>query len=157
MADDFSIQIKGLDELKSKFSKFPNEIKKNMRAASVEAGKEVINTVGLQRYPADGTYNQPPEPYYIRGRGTQYKSGNAGNSERYGTKFYVEAYGMGAKAGNNASYAQHLAGPTDNDQVRWARSHGWKSLMSAVGEKMSKIKSIFEAWVSKTLKEIGLK
>jgi hypothetical protein len=29
--------------------------------------------------------------------------------------------------------------------------------MAAVGEKMSKIKSIFEAWVSKTLKEIGLK
>ena len=73
------IKINGLDRLRNIFGQFPAESKRYLDAAGKEAGEEVVNTVGLRRYPPATAANAPPTPYYIRGRGMQYKHGNKGN------------------------------------------------------------------------------
>lgn len=76
---DIEIEVKGIDKIISGLKRFPEEIKKNFSQAGQEAATEIINTKGLAVYPPETDANRPPTPYYIRGRGMQYKSKNNGN------------------------------------------------------------------------------
>lgn len=154
MADDFTIKVEGLDKLIQKLGMWDNIITDTLQAASLEASNEVLNTQGLRSYPPMTDKNMPPEPYYIRGRGMQYKNRNDGRSERYGTQFYVISSGYTTTIGNRASYAPYLAG--EHDQARKMAEKGWRRLVDVVMEKMPKIRDIYQGWINRALKMIGL-
>ena len=69
--DFMSIEVKGMDRLLAGFKRFPQEIRDAMKRAGHDSAKEIIETKGLQNYPPKTKANQPPAPYYVRGRGTQ--------------------------------------------------------------------------------------
>ncbi len=152
--EPFRIEIKGLNELKRKLAAAPGEFHQVLSQAGQEAGERILDTEGLRHYPPETEANQPPTPYYIRGRGTQYKSRNRGNSERYGTQFYVRADALHTKIGNRASYARWL---TDEKlQARIPASRGWRKLIDVARENRKLIVRIYEAWIKYALRRGGL-
>lgn len=148
------IEVRGADKLARAFDEMPQKIIENMRAAAKEAGAEIINTRGLKVYPPLTDANKPPTPYYIRGRGMQYKTRNSGKSEKYGTRFYVRARGYGAVIGNTASYAKYLA--DEKLQARHMAKIGWRKLIDVAKEKIEAVRKIFQDWVDKTIRDLGL-
>jgi len=151
---DIQIHIEGLDKIMEAFKRFPAQVVTNIAQAGKESGEEILNTQGLRRYPPMTAANKPPTPYYIRGRGTQLKRGNLGNSERYGTQFYVRHTGWQTEVGNRASYAKYLA--DENKQATAMANKGWRKLIDVAREKTNRIGRIYGAWVERTLREVGL-
>jgi len=159
-----SIEIKGLDRLKKAFTKYPAMVKRSMTMAGADASKEILSTSGLGGtqggYPGLSSGNRPPTPYYIRGVGTQYASFNAGNSERYGTKWATKTRGYRTVIGNVTSYAPYLVGDKNDSggigQADAMRKIGWKKLTNAVKEKISKVVKIYQGYVNDALRKAGL-
>ena len=151
---DFQIEIVGLDKLLSALDKFPNKVKTTLARAGQEAAKEVIETKGLHNYPPLTSANRPPTPYYIRGQGMQYKNKNSMSSERLGTQWYVKSSGYQTKIGNRASYAKWVH--DDKEQARAMATIGWRKLFEVAKEKKAQITKVYQTWVNKTLRELGL-
>ena len=148
------IVVEGLDKLKRGMAQFPREIARNMSEAAHEAGKEVVETTGLQKYPPETAANKPPTPYYQRNVGTVTKSGVRATSEQYGKQFYVKREGQSTMIGNRASYAKYLTGK--DDQARAMARIGWRKLIDVAKEKVGTIKRIYQAWINKTIRDLGL-
>lgn len=156
MPNDFiQIEVKGLDKVIAALDKFPRKVASYMQQAGKESSDRVIlPTQGLKRYPPATAANQPPTPYYIRGRGTQYKYGNKGESERYGTQWHTEKRDyMDTLIGNRASYAKYLGG---DEQAHFMAPKGWRKLFDVAKEKLPQIKKVYDAWVGKLIKDLGL-
>lgn len=147
------IEVKGLDVLEKKFNRFQAQIEKNMDAAAAEAAKVVVWSKGVGTYPAETAANKPPTPYYRRGVGMVYKDHIDATSEKYGTRFNVQPVRYGARIGNTASYAKYLGG---DDQAAAMARIGWRKLIDVANEKIVKIKNIFDKWVAKTIRDLGL-
>lgn len=154
MSDHIEIIIKGTDKLKRAFAEFPKVIKEMIGLASDQAAKEVLNTVGLQRYPPATAANQPPPPYYIRGVGMQYKTKNNMKSEKYGAQFYVKHEEYGVIIGNRASYAKYLT--DEKEQAMHMEKIGWRKLIDVAREKIEKITTIFNKWIEHGINKLGL-
>lgn len=154
MADPINLHIEGMDELHAAMRKFESESKRYMGAAGQESAEVIIDSPGLRKYPPAGPGNQPPTPYYIRGRGMQYANGNAMNSERYGTQFYTEQRDYQTKVGNRSSYAEYLAG--EDTQLPYMAAIGWRKLIDVLRDKLPDIGRIYQAWIDKLIKDIGL-
>jgi hypothetical protein len=161
MTDEFiKIDVQGIEKLIDSLEKYPREIKKYLQAAGKEAGSRVIlPTEGLKKYPAATAANQPPTPYYIRGRGMQ-RAGrrkpayNDMRSERFGTQWYVKnAESMSTEIGNRASYAQYVSG---EEQARALEKIGWRKLLDVAQEKLTDITRVYQTWVDKLIKDLGL-
>lgn len=151
---ELQIEIEGLDKLVSKLNKFPREISRNFEAAGEEAAKDVIlPTEGLQNYPPATAANEPPVPYYIRGRGTQYATRNLMNSERVGTRWTVVRRAFNTVIGNPVSYSRYLHG---EEQAEAMKAIGWKKLFDVAKEKLKAIQKVYQAWVNKTIKDLKL-
>lgn len=155
MPENFSIKIEGIEKVEAFFKKFPAEVRKNMGQALQEVSKKILlPTQGLQKYPPATGANRPPTPYYIRGRGTQYKSSNSGKSERLGTQWYIKRIGWGgAEIGNRASYARWVHG---EEQANAMAQIGWQRLVDVAKDKMGEIQKIFEKWINFTIKKLGV-
>jgi len=147
------IVIKGMENILRKLEKFPGVIRENMGAAGAEASEEILNTEGLRNYPPHTDANLPPAPYYIRGRGMQYASGNAENSERYGTLWNTATSGYRTTIGNRATYAPYLGG---EKQARAMKPIGWRKLFDVAQEKRAKLTAIYAAWVARAKQQAGL-
>lgn len=151
---EIKIEVEGLDKVIAKLHKFPVEIARNFGAAGAEAAKDVIlPTEGLQNYPPMTAANAPPTPYYIRGRGTQYATRNLMNSERLGTRWNVERKGFSTVIGNPVSYAKYVHG---DEQAGAMATIGWKKLFETAKEKIDDIKRVYQAWINKTIRDLGL-
>ena len=156
MADEgIQINFFGLDVLEKRLKEVGTKLSKYLSQAAVEAAKnEILATEGLKKYPPATEANQPPTPYYIRGRGTQYKSKNNGKSEKLGSRFTVNKVPYGARIGNNASYARYVVG---EDQSHVMKEIGWRKLKDVAKDKRKEIKQVFTAWINKALRDSGLK
>jgi len=151
---DVTIKVEGIEKLQAALHKFPLEMARYLSQAGDEAAKqEVLRTQGLKLYPPATGANAPPTPYYIRGRGVQTASGNKLNSERLGTQWYVKKVGMGTEIGNRASYGRWVHG---EEQASFMAPKGWRKLTDVVDEKMGKIVTIYQRWVNKLIKDLGL-
>lgn len=155
MPEHFSIKIEGMDRLRAALRRFPVEVKANMQAAAKEsADKLLLPTQGLQKYPPATDANRPPLPYYIRGRGTMYKSGLRATSENLSKQWYTKPLGWGgAEIGNRASYAQWVHG---EKQAGAMAKIGWKRLVDVAKDKTREIQAVYEKWITYTLKKLGL-
>ena len=161
MADQgFKIEVDAKEFMRA-VDRFPQVLRNNIQRAGLEASNEVLNTEGLRNYPPATDANMPPSPYYIRGRGMEYKSYNDHRSERYGTQWNTRTRGTIVIIGNRASYAPYLAGTKgktgDKGQAYHMAAKGWRRIWDVVQEKQGKIKRIYQAWVGRALKSVGLK
>ena len=148
------IQVIGLDKVMAKLNRFPREIARYLGQAGEEAAKRVIlKTRGLQLYPPATAANRPPTPYYIRGRGTQYKTRNLGNSERYGSQFFTKSEGYTTEIGNRSSYAVYVGGEKQPEHMA---GKGWRKLLEVAQEKMSQITKVYQAWIDKLIHDLRL-
>ena len=149
-----SIKVTGLDQVRAALAQFPQQIGRYLSAAGTEAGNEIVDSPGLSQYPAATAANEPPTPYYVRGQGTQYANSNAGNSERLGTQFYVNADdSYKTTIGNRASYAPYVVG---DEQARAMDAIGWRRLIDVAADKIETIRGIFQGWIDKMIKDLGL-
>lgn len=153
MTDGIQITLddKGLTEA---IKRYPDLSVYYLAQAGQECAKDIIlPTVGLQSYPPATEANQPPTPYYIRGLGTQYKSRNNMKSENLGKQWVIENRGIDTVISNRAKYSPYVHG---EEQSRVMARIGWRKLQEVAEEKLDRIARVYNAWVEKLLKDIGL-
>jgi len=150
---DINIKITGLDVLQAALGKFPNEVKAELGGLSKDVADLILDETGLRAYPPLTAANLPPTPFYIRGRGTEAASGNKGNSERYGTQFYVKAEGYTTTIGNRASYAKYLGG---EEQAAAMARIGWRKLFDVAAEKLDAITALYQRGIDRLIVKLGL-
>lgn len=158
MPDEFiTIDVKNLEKLIQALNKFPRQAARYLDGAGKEAASRVIlPTEGLKKYPRATAANRPPYPYYIRGRGTQTSPRhNTMTSERLGTHWYVKTSkdNYSTIIGNPVSYAKYVVG---DQQAHFMTPKGWRKLREVVEEKISDITKVYDAWIDKLLKGVGL-
>ncbi len=153
MGDIIEIKVTGLDKILAGMEKFPEQITRGIAAAGEEAGKNIIKTKGLFFYPPETAANHPPLPFYERGVGMHTKRGISAKSENYGKQFYIETHGFIAEIGNRAKYAKWLGG---DEQARAMAKIGWRKLWDVAIEKTPQITKVFQAWIDRTIKKVGL-
>jgi hypothetical protein len=160
------VKIEGLDRLQKAIARFPREAKKYMGQAGKEAAERVVfQTPGLKKYPPGGP-GAPQAEYWtdkqrrfffaaLRDGRIQvpYVRGQSPGSEKYGAQYYAQAVGYKTEIGNRASYAHWLAG---DDQSKYMANRGWRKLKEVVDEKMGNITKVYQAWVDKLLRDVGL-
>lgn len=156
MPNDIDIEVHGMKELNAAFEKFPRMVAKNMSQAAHEASNDVIlSTEGLKNYIGETKANQPPVPYYKRGTGMQVsESRNLMNSENLSKQWTTKREGWITRIGNRASYAKWVHG---DEQARAMGAKGWRKLYDVAKEKIGAITKVYHGWVSKTLREAGLR
>lgn len=154
MADIIYIEVKGADRIAKGLKEFGDEIRNIMKYAGNDVANVVLDTEGLRKYPSLTDANRPPVPYYIRGKGTQYKRRNSGKSENYGKRWHVQSSYGNVKIGNSASYAPYLA---DEDlQAKHMASIGWRKLIDVVKEKKVEIVKVLQNWNDYIIRKLGL-
>jgi len=162
------LEIKGIEILQKLLKQFPKEIRDTLSAAGREAAEKVIlPEEGLKKYPPATGANapgriKPPNTrigYYVRGRGFQspirgggYKS--LGNSERYGSQWYVKRVGYGTEIGNRASYAKWLG---SESQAKHMGALGWRKIKEVAEEKISEITNVYQLWVDRLIAKLTKK
>jgi len=153
----FLIQVKGLDKVLKGINEIadPRHVGIYLAKAGQEAASKILQTKGLQSYPPETEANKPPVPYYIRGRGTETALGNLNDSERLGTKFYIDrdVSNYITKVGNTALYADDVVG--DNQKELFGII-GWRKLREVAEEKIDLLSQIYDAWIAKMIKDLGL-
>ena len=152
---DLQIEIVGLDKLMAAFEKFPKKVARTMSQAGHEAANKVIlPTEGLQNYPPETSANQPPAPYYERGKGMWTSATrNTYKSENLAKQWYAKREGYKFRIGNRASYARWVHG---KEQARAMARIGWRKLFDVAKEKLPRIQKVYQAWVNKLLRELRL-
>lgn len=148
------VTVKGLKELQTALKRFPAALKTTYASMREAEMRFILDDRGGGKpmYPRETAANRPPTPYYIRGIGTQYKRGNAMNSQQMDTKFYVRktASNYTTILGNRASYAPYVIG---NMQSAVMKRLGWKTMTQVAKNSMPKI---IKAW-NKIIKETLLR
>jgi hypothetical protein len=148
------IKVRNIDVVLKNLSKLKGDLPHYIGAANQEAAREILDTQGFRAYPPATAANQPPTPYYIRGRGTQYASKNLNNSERLGTRWATETYGqLGMKISNPVTYAQYVHG---TEQAAAMGRIGWRILFDVAKEKIGVLTEIYTKWIDKLIKDSGL-
>lgn len=153
MADTIEFEVTGLDILQRNLAAVKDDFQSYLAAAGQESGKEILNTEGVQKYPPSTSANEPPVPYYIRGRGMETARGNNGKSEKYGSRWVVRAVGFTTTLSNNASYAQYIAGES---QSRAMQRIGWRKIKEVAEEKSGLVRDIYDGWVKKIIRDKNL-
>ena len=144
------IEIKGLDKLVTKVNKLEqmDAVKASLKqAATFLAGK-------MAEYPSQTAANQPPVPYYIRGRGTQTGSGNLGNSEDLGQKWrgakpQIRDRGFTVAIGTNVSDAPFVQ--SQDRQARWMRTIGWQTDQKVLDKNKDEVKEYLVDAINKII------
>jgi outer membrane murein-binding lipoprotein Lpp len=155
-----SIKVTGLDEKIKALEGLANELDDTIQAAGEESAKAILAIEGLQKYPPETEANLPSTPYYIRGRGTQ-RGGvrvpeyNDFSSQRLGTHWVVERIGRFITRISNATdYAPFAHG---ENQSWFMAEKGWRKLGDVGQEKAGEIQRIYEAWIDRLIRKVGLK
>ena len=155
MTDLVHIEVRGLDKLLAKMEKFPTQINGYLAQAGSESAERIIlPTTGLKNYPPKHSGNAPPTPYYIRGRGMETAHGNDYSSENLKAQWVVKAKAGETRILNKVSYAHWVHGY--NEQATAMQRFGWRKLFDVAKEKLSEIRTVYEGWVSKCIKDLGL-
>ena len=140
-------------------NKLPRLFMTNMVEAGQKVGKHVIIQKGLKTYPPETSANNPPTPYYVRGRGMQRTSRagvsyNDNSSEQYGTRWQIKSDPRKVRITNTASYSGWLAGAK---QGRAMRKIGWKKIKVVITEQMKMIKAIFQSHIGRAIRQAGFR
>lgn len=149
------VRIENEDIVRKNLQKVGGDLPRYLQGARIEITDAVLNTRGLRTYPPATEANQPPVPFYIRGRGMQYKFGNNNKSQRLGTRWQSLPYGnIGMKISNPVTYAPYVHG--EEKQSNRMAQIGWRKLFSVAKEKTGTIRDIYNKWVNQLLRKHGL-
>ncbi len=151
MATEFFVTVDDT-EVKASFIALKGAFPQNMEGAGMEAANETLDTECVRTYPPAGPGNAPPEPFYIRGRGTQTRSGNRGESQQYGKRWQIVAEAFITIAENFATYGAFLV--TEFQPIHMARK-GWRKASAVIQEKFEKLLEIYIKWAQKGLDDAG--
>lgn len=103
-------------------------------------------------YPPATAANRPPTPFYIRGKGMQYKRGNNLKSEdllhRWDTKISQATDRVRAVIVNTASYAGYVLG---KKQSRFMARIGWPNIYKYVRSERRKLGDLYSRVLKKHL------
>lgn len=163
------LDVVGEEKVIAGLAKFPKEIGRYMAQAGQEAYYLVLKVPGIA-YPPATAANRPGRyrttksgyqarmGYYIRGQGAQVPTRgggyrNLGNSENLGKQWKATKSAYGVTIANGSSYAKYVHG---EDQARVMAGIGWKKLLDAVMEILPRITLVYQAWVDKMIKDLGL-
>lgn len=154
-----TLKITNLDALKQAVLNEPEKLAAVLNAAGDTAAKLLLETEGLAAYPPESKANKPPEPFYIRGRGTQVKNAqgvsvNLGNSQRLGEHWSVEHDGAGVTtvANRGVTYARYVH--DDSAQRAGMARIGWRRLGATAREEEAQITAAYEEAVLQFLREM---
>jgi hypothetical protein len=155
MTEPINIKIVGLDKVNKNLAALEKDLPVYLQGARIDVTDEILNTQGLRKYPPATSANQPPVPYYIRGRGMQTSaSRNNNKSERLGTRWLSVPYSrIGMRISNPASYAPYVHG---DDQARHMAKKGWRKLYDVAKGKTKQIGEIYSRWIDKLIKKHNL-
>ena len=157
MSDEtIKIRIEGLNEAIRGIQNIDIDLPRYLRGAGQEVSRDLLGVRGLQNYPPATAANQPPPPFYVRGRGMQTSaSRNDGKSERLGTRWETRQHGQyGTEIRNPASYAEWVHGLK---QARAMAAIGWRILLEVAKERVDIMTGIYGKWVDNLLRKNGLK
>ena len=132
------LDIKGIDRLIAKLGLVATA---RFIQPRLKAGAAAI-TNRLKRYPPAGSGNLPgryPKRWYQRGYGPRWalKKGGAGGkklSQRLGTRWAYNLYGVRAVIGNAASYAPYVQGEEKQSKVH--ELIGWETAEDAAEQEL---------------------
>lgn len=148
------IKVEGLDKIVNSLDRVGDDFNTYMKGAGIESANAILDVRGLRKYPPATGANQPPPPFYIRGRGMQTSAGrNNGRSERLGTRWEILYRGANTEIRNPVTYARWVHG---DGQARPMANIGWRKLTEVAVEKISVITSVYDRWVTKLLRKSGL-
>ena len=144
----FDIKIIGDAELEAKFMASIPLLDK-LTSAAMQSSLDVV-AKDASKYPPESEANFPPEPYYIRGVGTQYQSGaNREESEQLGQNWNVSLSRMGremvGRVFNAVSYAPWVH--SDTQQAWFHTSRGWRTMSKITSDSKIKVFGIFSGAV----------
>jgi hypothetical protein len=150
-----SVEVRNEDIIRKNLEKTGEDLPRYLQGARIEITDGILNTKGLRSYPGATEANMPPVPFYIRGRGMQYKSGNNNKSQRLGTRWQSIPYGkIGMKISNPVTYAPYVHG--EHEQAGHMAKKGWKKLFSVAKQKTGFIRDVYNKWVDQLLRKHGL-
>ena len=150
-----SVEVVNEDVVRKNLEKVGGDLPRYLQGARIEITDGILNTKGLRSYPGATEANQPPVPFYIRGRGMQYKFGNNNKSQRLGTQWQSIPYGkIGMKISNKVTYAPYVHG--EETQAGAMARIGWRKLFSVAKEKTGFIRDVYNNWVDQLLRKHGL-
>lgn len=148
------IDITGIEGVQEMLQRMPEELAEAFRRGASESAQEILQTTGLQQYPAETAANSPPTPYWVRTRGmqrggTRIPEYNDAKSEKLGEQFYTEERGDWEVAiGNRASYAPFVVGL---QQAGALAAIGWRRLQDVAEDKRSTIERIVTQWIERAV------
>lgn len=135
-----SIKITGIESIRKKLGSASYQLDHALSEAGTKAGMEIVKQKGIAAYPPSTAANRPPIPYYIRGRGTETKTGNKLNSQNLGRQWTVVPIRGGARVENKVSYAKYVHG---TEQAKSMATIGWRKLETVAQQSVGKIKQHF--------------
>ena len=97
-------------------------------------------------YPPETEANQPPTPYYIRGTGTQYSTGNRGESRQLNTNWtkLVELVDNGAvgTVDNKTPYGLYVHGLAPYQRY-YHKDNKWRTVGKIASDVKPKVNAVF--------------
>ena len=159
MPDDFfTFKVEGIEKLAAAMKRLPREIQLHLAKAGKEASDEILLEPGLRKYPPRTKANQPPTPYYERGRGTKTANYLRATSENLGKQWYRKVEGSSIRIGNRASYAKWVHGDQQAKHMSKEAKipKGWRILTEVGKEMMPRIKRIYQGWINEAIRKLGL-
>jgi len=171
MSDGLQVELVGVDKLINNLDRFAEQIGKGMGDAGKKIGSLIIRQPGLRSYPPEGIQNGPgrmtlegkgtpyvrmvPMGWYERGYGWVSANGDRGRrtSQRLGTKWTVEPSPFQVVIGNTADYAPYVHG---EEQSRRMAGYGWRKLVDVAREQLSEAARIYQVFVDRLIKQLGL-
>lgn len=139
-----TIDVSGLTGALADVERITN--KRAINAGLTDVADHVRRVVS--KYPPETSANRPPAPFYIRGRGTKYKSGRLRlTSEDLLHRWEIRTLSWDeVLLRNDASYAIYVHG---DRQPLFHKRRGWRRAEHVVRAEQDKIGRIFvKAWES---------
>ena len=144
----FDIQVIGDAELEAKImASIP--ILDKLASVAMQSSLDVV-AKEASKYPPESEANFPPEPYYIRGVGTQSsQESNREESEQLGQNWNVSVSRVGkditGRIFNAVSYAPWVHG--DTKQATFHAPRGWRTMSKITEDSKIRVFGIFSGAV----------
>ena len=145
------IKVIGADETAQKFTLGAAGMW-SLLGDAMESSLKYVHT-DASTYPPETEANQPPPPYYVRGVGTQTKTGNLGESQQLGSRWSetteLKSKTLTGTLSNPVTYASHVHLKATQRPFHAAR--GWRTVETITQEAIPQIIGFFEDAIRKVV------
>src|SRR3990167_1236758 len=145
MPTGFTIEIKGVKELVSRYKKGERFSRQLLDVAMTQGVKHVSKDATI--YPPETKANRPPPPYYIRGVGTQYKTYNRGESRQLGERWKWKGENLKTQVKGTVWNAVFTYGPYVHGIMRQIQIHkdrGWRNVEKIATDNLQHVQRYFD-------------